>query len=363
MKVVTIIGARPQFVKAFAVSRVLRESHDEVLVHTGQHYDEELSDVFFEELGLPKPDYNLGVGSGSHGHQTAAMLSGIEEIVESESPDAVLLYGDTNSTLAGAIAAAKMDPLVAHVEAGLRSYNREMPEETNRILTDHASDLLFAPSQSAVQTLHKEGITKGVHFVGDVMYDTILWARDIAREESDIMNRIDIKDRQFVLATVHRAGNTDDETNLRRIIDGLASVPSPVVLPLHPRTETRLREYGLLDKIKEKLIVIDPVGYLDFVRLLDKSQKVATDSGGVQKEAFYLDTPCVTMRDETEWTETVESGWNSLVAIDREKITRAIKAATSPNNKPEPYGTGTASQKIVHLLSEKAEREDSQRSD
>lgn len=352
MKVLTVVGARPQFIKAFAVSRELRPEHREVMIHTGQHYDEDLSDVFFEELGIPEPDYNLGVGSDTHGRQTAAMLEGIEEILEKEFPDIVLLYGDTNSTLAGAIAGAKIDPLVAHVEAGLRSYNREMPEETNRVLTDHASDILFAPSESAAETLEQEGITDAVHVVGDVMYDAILWAREVAQQESDILDRIGFVEGEFILSTVHRASNTDDPERLEAIVDGLSSAPLPVVLPVHPRTENRLKEYELWERATTELDIIDPVGYLDFVRLLDASKRVATDSGGVQKEAFYLDTACVTMRDETEWVETVEAGWNVLVGADREKIKAELSKDWFVPEKPTPYGDGNAAEEIVNLLTE-----------
>jgi UDP-N-acetylglucosamine 2-epimerase (non-hydrolysing) len=357
VKVVSVVGARPQFIKAFAVSRELRPDHEEILVHTGQHYDQELSDVFFEELGMPEPDYNLGVGSDSHGRQTAAMLEGIEEVIEAEDPDVLLLYGDTNSTLAGAIAGSKMDPAVAHVEAGLRSYNREMPEETNRVLTDHASDILFAPSESAVETLAEEGIADGVHFVGDVMYDAILWARDVTRESSTILHDLSVEDGEYVLATVHRASNTNDRAHLEAIVDGLATTPYPVVIPLHPRTRDRLEEYGLWERASTELILIDPVGYTDFVRLLDGATKVATDSGGVQKEAFYLDTPCVTMRDETEWRETAECGWNELVGTDESAIVEALNHAHETSSKPDVYGGGTASSRIIELLGDSVDLE------
>jgi len=350
MKVLTIVGARPQFIKAFVVSRELTDEHEEVLVHTGQHYDEELSDVFFEELGIPEPDYNLGIGSDTHGRQTAAMIEAIELVIEDESPDVVLLYGDTNSTLAGAITAAKIDPAVAHVEAGLRSYNRDMPEEINRVVTDHASDLLFAPSKSSVETLQKEGITDGVHLVGDVMYDAILWAREVANKKSDVLNRFDVTDGEYVLATVHRAGNTDDKTKLRAIVDGLAAISKPVILPAHPRTEDRLQEYRMLEDADDQLELVEPVGYLDFVRLLDGASRVATDSGGVQKEAFYLDTPCVTMREETEWVETVNSGWNVLVGADRKSITQKLSTVEKPAEKPSPYGDGSTAEQIVDKL-------------
>jgi len=350
MRVVTIVGARPQFIKAFAVSRVLREEHEEILVHTGQHYDEKLSDIFFEELGIPEPNYNLGIGSDTHGRQTAAMIEGIEEIVESEDPDVVLLYGDTNSTLAGAIVASKVDPLVAHVEAGLRSYNREMPEEINRVLTDHASDILFPPSKSAAENLEEEGIFEGVHIVGDVMYDSILWAREIAQQESTILDDLGYEEGKFILSTVHRAGNTDDPEKLESILDGLSAASQPVVLPIHPRTKNRLEDHGLWEKATAEINVIEPAGYLDFVRLLDASSQVATDSGGVQKEAFYLDTPCVTLREETEWTETVECGWNVLVGANKEAIADKIADEWKLTTKPSPYGDGTAANEIINIL-------------
>jgi UDP-N-acetylglucosamine 2-epimerase (non-hydrolysing) len=363
VKVVSVVGARPQFIKAFAVSRELRPDHEEILVHTGQHYDQELSDVFFEELGMPEPDYNLGVGSDSHGRQTAAMLEGIEAVLETEAPDVLLLYGDTNSTLAGAIAGSKMDPAVAHVEAGLRSYNREMPEETNRVLTDHASDILFAPSESAADTFEQEGITEGVHVVGDVMYDAILWARELAESESTILERIGFTERDFILSTIHRAGNTENQDRLKAILEGLSNAPTPVVLPVHPRTRDRLKQYGMWEHATSVLKIIDPVGYLDFVRLLDTSERVATDSGGVQKEAFYLDTPCVTMRNETEWTETVESGWNVLVGSDREAIENALRIDPELYRNPEIYGDGTAAEEIVSVIADCVDQEVDQAKD
>ncbi len=355
MNVLTIVGARPQFIKAFAVSRALRRNHDEVLVHTGQHYDEELSGVFFDELGIPDPDYNLGVGSGSHGQQTATMIAEIETVLEHEQPDVVLLYGDTNSTLAGAIAASKLEPIVAHVEAGLRSYNRDMPEEINRVLADHVADVLFPPSQSAAETLRKEGITDGVHIVGDVMYDSILWAKEVAKDQSSVLQELGYDEGEFVLATVHRAGNTDDPEKLTAILDGLSCSPLPVVLPVHPRTKKRLQEYDFWDRANSELDVIEPVGYLDFVRLLDGAERVATDSGGVQKEAFFLDTHCVTMREETEWVETVESGWNVLVGADSEAIERELTVWKSHTEKPTPYGDGTAAEQIVRVLNDRME--------
>jgi UDP-N-acetylglucosamine 2-epimerase (non-hydrolysing) len=349
MKVLTVVGARPQFVKAFAVSRELRRSHTEVLVHTGQHYDEELSGVFFEELDIPAPDYNLGVGSASHARQTAEMVLGLEDAVEAESPDAILVYGDTNSTLAGALVGAKRDATLVHVEAGLRSHNWSMPEEVNRVLTDHASDVLCAPTAAAVDALGAEGREEGVVQTGDVMYDTLLWARDRATARSDVLERLGLEEGEFVLATVHRAGNTDDPDRLAGIVDGLAAGSLPTVVPLHPRTRDRLLEFDLFEAADRRLTLVDPVGYLDFVRLVDAADRVATDSGGVQKEAFFLDTPCVTMREETEWTETVTAGWNVLVGADPAAIGRALEqdVGATPTKKPSPYGDGNAAEAVV----------------
>jgi UDP-N-acetylglucosamine 2-epimerase len=349
MKVLTVVGARPQFVKAAAVSRVLREDHEEVLVHTGQHYDEDMSDVFFEELSIPFPDTNLSVGSDTHGRQTGAMLSGLEAEIEAEEPDAVLVYGDTNSTLAAAIATSKMDPPLAHVEAGMRS-GSEIPEETNRVLTDHAADLLFVSSTDAAANLAREGITEGVHNSGDVGYDALLWARE--RADRDILSDFDVEGREFVLATVHRDTNADDPDKLEAIVDALVSDPRPVVLPAHPRTVARLEEFGLYGRTERELTLTEPLGYRQFVALMDAATAVATDSGGVQKEAFFLDTPCVTLRDETEWVETVESGWNTLVGADEGAIRTALSNTTTPTEKPTPYGDGTAAERIVEVLSD-----------
>lgn len=352
MKVLTVVGARPQFVKAAPVSRALRQRHEEVLVHTGQHYDAEMSDVFFSELGVPAPEYNLGVGSAGHAEQTAAMMTALSAVVEQEDPDYVLVYGDTNSTLAAALVAAKGRARLVHVEAGLRSYDRSMPEEVNRVLTDHASDLLFAPTENARVILAGEGVTAGVHVTGDVMYDTLLWARTRALERSTVLDDLGLVPGEYILATVHRAGNTDDPARLAAIIDALAAAPFEVVLPLHPRTEAKLKEHGLWERATSSLRVIDPVGYLDFIRLLDGAERMVTDSGGVQKEAFFLDTPCVTLREETEWPETVDAGYNVLVGVDPVAIQAALARPVSldPATKPTPYGDGTAAEQIVRLL-------------
>jgi UDP-N-acetylglucosamine 2-epimerase (non-hydrolysing) len=353
MKILSVVGARPQFIKAFAVSKELRKKHEEVLVHTGQHYDEELSDVFFEKLNIPQPEYNLGVGSGSHGEQTAEMLIHLEELIADEHPDFVLLYGDTNSTLAGVLAGTKMDTKVAHVEAGLRSHNREMPEEINRVLTDHGSDLLLAPSPIAVDQLSAEGRGGVTVETGDVMYDALLEVRDRAGEESDVLERYSLSEGEFILSTVHRAENTDSRERLEAIFEALSDASLPVILPLHPRTEASLKEYGLWEYANENIKLVEPLEYLDFVCLMDTAERIVTDSGGIQKEAFFLDTFCVTMRDETEWTETVDAGWNTLVGADRDTISAALdRDWERPVEKPEPYGDGNASREVRLAIEE-----------
>jgi UDP-N-acetylglucosamine 2-epimerase (non-hydrolysing) len=349
MKVLSVVGARPQFIKAFPLSAALREAHEEVLVHTGQHYDTGLSEVFFEELAIPAPDHHLGIGSDTHGRQTGRMMIELEALCEQERPDAVLVYGDTNSTLAGAIVAAKGESTLCHVEAGLRSYNRAMPEEINRVLTDHVSDVLCVPTERARSNLASEGITAGVAVTGDVMYDAIRWARERAAASSDILAELGVSEDEYVLATVHRAGNTDDRHRLEAILRTLSVLPKPVVLPAHPRTVARIEAFGLEDAAAG-IRLIEPAGYLDFVRLLDGARQVATDSGGVQKEAFFLDTPCVTLREETEWVETVEAGWNTLVGADPAAIERALTGECDRPPKPSLYGDGTAAEAIVAAL-------------
>lgn len=359
MKIVSVIGARPQFVKAAVVSRCLREVADELVIHTGQHYDENMSEVFFREMGIAPPDYNLAVGSGRHGTQTAKMLTGIEEILCDVSPDWVLVYGDTNSTIAGALAATKLQIPVAHVEAGLRSFNRAMPEEINRILTDHASDLLLAPTQTAVKHLRSEGVAESkVHCVGDVMFDAVLHYKQQAADESRVLSTLGLEDQPYVLATIHRAENTDNEGRLRAIFAGLSEVnrEMPVVLPLHPRTKHRLQSIGQLEDVGREIHLIDPVGYLDMLALQSRAKLVATDSGGVQKEAFFCGTPCVTLRDETEWVELVELGWNTLVSPTNadEVASRTIealeKAYLETAAEQAPFGRGNAGEQIVAAL-------------
>jgi UDP-N-acetylglucosamine 2-epimerase (non-hydrolysing) len=349
MKILSVVGARPQFVKAFPLSAALRREHEEVLVHTGQHYDAGLSEVFFEELSIPEPDYHLGIGSGSHGRQTGRMMAELEALCEREDPDTVLVYGDTNSTLAGAIVAAKRESALCHVEAGLRSYNRAMPEEVNRVLTDHVSDVLCVPTERACDALAAEGITRGVFVTGDVMYDAIQWARERAAGVSTVLADLGVREGEYVLATVHRAGNTDDPHRLEAILTTLSDLPTEVVLPAHPRTVKRIEEFGLEDATTG-IGLTEPAGYLDFVRLLDGAERVATDSGGVQKEAFFLDTPCVTLREETEWIETVEAGWNTLVGADPGAIRRELVGEIDRPPKPSLYGDGNAAEAIVAAL-------------
>jgi len=350
VRILSVVGARPQFIKAFPVSRRLRAAHEEVLVHTGQHYDETLSGVFFEELDIPEPAYNLGVGSDGHANQTAEMMRRLDTVIEAESPDVVLVYGDTNSTLAAALVAAKREPALAHVEAGLRSDEWSMPEEVNRVLTDDCSDLLLAPAANAAANLREESVHGEVVVTGDVMYDAVLAVRDRALGDSTAHPVPALRDTEYVLATVHRASNTDDPARLAGILDGLAAVDQPVVVPLHPRTEDALRRHGLYEHASEVLRLIEPVGYVDFLRLLADAWRVATDSGGVQKEAFYLDTPCVTLREETEWIETVESGWNVLVGSDPERITAALTDGSDLPPKPSLYGGGDAAERTVAAI-------------
>jgi len=349
VRFLTVVGARPQFIKAAPVSAVLRRRHEEILVHTGQHYDHQMSAVFFEQLAIPAPDHHLGVGSGSHGEQTGTMLARLEAVMQRERPDVVLVYGDTNSTLAGALAAAKLTIPVAHVEAGLRSFNRAMPEEINRIVTDHLSNWLFAPSPHAERQLASEGLADHVHVVGDVMLDAVLQHAERARRVSSYPDAANVCAGMFYLCTVHRAENTDQPERLRNILAGLARLDRPVLLPLHPRTRKRLAEVGLVPGPNVRLI--DPVGYLDMLQLERSAAVILTDSGGVQKEAYYLEVPCVTLRDETEWTETTDVGWNFLAGTDPDAIVAGVdqhRGAKRPH--PPLYGSGDAAQQIVSVF-------------
>jgi UDP-GlcNAc3NAcA epimerase len=333
MKVLTIVGARPQFIKAAPVSRELRKQHHEVLVHTGQHYDATMSDIFFRELEIPEPDYNLAIGSGPHGEQTGAMLAAIERVLLVENPNWVLVYGDTNSTLAGALAAAKLHCKVAHVEAGLRSFNRRMPEELNRVLTDHISDLLFCPTETAVDNLAREGITDGVHLVGDVMHEALLWAAEKAKVRSTILQDLRVERKRYLLVTVHRAENTDDPARLRAILDAFAAIGEQIVFPVHPRTRKALQDLAV-GSLPRHVKMIEPVGYLDMVELEHSARLILTDSGGIQKEAYWFGVPCITLRDETEWVETVTSGWNVLVGADTTRIVSTVRGFRVPHVGP-----------------------------
>lgn len=350
MKILSVVGARPQFIKAAPVCRALRRAGiEEVLLHTGQHYDPGMSDVFFAELDIPTPQYNLGVGSGSHAVQTAAMLTGIEQALLAERPDYLLIYGDTNSTLAGALAAAKLGVPVAHVEAGLRSYNRTMPEEINRVVADSLSTLLFCPTAVAEANLAREGITCGVHVVGDVMYDAVLTSASCAEEvASGLLSRLGVESGGYLLATVHRASNTDDPANLAAILSALSDCGETVIFPMHPRTRLAIEAAGIATGSNVR--VIEPVSYIEMLALEKHARMILTDSGGVQKEALWLQVPCVTMRDETEWVETVELGWNTLTGTDPARILAAI-AAPPPQNAPPPvYGDGHAAEKIARMM-------------
>jgi UDP-GlcNAc3NAcA epimerase len=351
LKILTIVGARPQFIKAAAVSRLLKQHAEEIIVHTGQHYDENLSKVFFDELEIPTPNYNLDVGSGSHGVQTGEMLAKTEAILLHEKPDRVLVYGDTNSTLAGALAAAKLNLKLAHIESGLRSFNRRMPEEINRILTDHMSDLLFCPSEVALQNLQNEGITQNVYVVGDVMAESLAFAAQKSAKISRITDIIGVRTGEYYLATLHRAENTDHPERLANILRAFSHLEKPVILPLHPRTKQAIEDHNIrIDLSEGNITIISPVGYLDMVQLERSAKMILTDSGGIQKEAYWLKVPCVTLRDETEWVETVNTGWNVLAGGKEENIVDIIRNFTIPHDHPELYGDGHAAQRIVDRL-------------
>ena len=351
MKIISIVGARPQFIKAAPVSRALRSGHQELLVHSGQHYDYNMSDVFFEQLGIPRPDFNLGVGSGTHGQQTAEMLVLLEELFIEQAPDVVLVYGDTNTTLAGGLAAAKLDIPVAHVEAGLRSFNRAMPEEINRVVVDHLSDLLLCPTGAAVENLTTEGISDGVALVGDVMLDTARCFAD-ADETRVALERFEVEPGGYYLATVHRASNSDNEQHLKSIIDAFAAADKPVLWAVHPRTAKNIEAFGLQARLDsaENIRTIPPVSYVETVGLLKGSVALLTDSGGMQKEAYFFGVPCVTLREETEWVETVELGWNRLVGADTARIMAAMASIEHPSTRPDVYGDGHAAEAILAAL-------------
>jgi UDP-GlcNAc3NAcA epimerase len=351
LTIVSIVGARPQFIKAAPLLRAVARRHRSVLVHTGQHYDASMSDVFFSDLDLPAPDVHLGVGSGPHGAQTGAMLIGIEQALAGVRPDRVVVYGDTNSTLAGAMVAAKLCVPLAHVEAGLRSFNRAMPEEINRIVADHLADVLFCPSDAAVANLAAEGRTSGVHRSADTMIEALGDTVPRARAKSSVLQRVGVSDKGFVLATIHRAENTNDPRKLGSILEALSQVTEPVVFPMHPRT--RKAAGTSVDRLNG-VRLIDPVGYLDMVRLESAARLIVTDSGGVQKEAYWLGVPCVTVRDETEWVETVSAGWNRLTGANADAIVAAVREFRPDGPRPDLYADGCSADDIVRRLEEAA---------
>jgi UDP-N-acetylglucosamine 2-epimerase len=348
VRIVSIVGARPEFVQSVPVSRALQPHHEEILVHTGQHYDHAMSQAFFDELGISRPAYNLGAGSGSHSQQLAAMLLGLEEIMRKESPDLVIVRGDTNSTLAGAMVAAKSHIPTAHIEAGERSFDRRMPEEVNRLVADTLADMHFCASQASVQHLADEGIRDSVHWVGDVMLDTLQSFLPLARERSRVLETLEIQSRQYALVTIHRAANTDDPIRLGRIVETLNRVQETVILPLHPRTRTALGRLSM--SLPKHVRPIDPVSYFDMLMLEENARLIATDSGGVQREAYFLGVPCLTLREETEWVATVASGWNKLVGTTPEVALEAWTTFQPPAWRPPVYGDGTAALRIAHIL-------------
>jgi UDP-N-acetylglucosamine 2-epimerase (non-hydrolysing) len=350
MKVLSIVGARPQFIKVAPVHRAVNRPFDHEILHTGQHYDYQMSKVFFEELDIPEPDYYLGVGSGGHGQQTGKMMEEIEKVLMEHRPDMVLVYGDTNSTIAGALAAVKLNIPIGHIEAGLRSYRRGMPEEINRVLTDHASQLLFCPSPLSLENLRREGVTEGVHVVGDTMTEVLLDVQDRLKEE--VLSELGLTKGEYVLCTIHRQENADDRGNMEQILRAITGDDSTFVLPLHPRTRKNLQNWGLLSWLEnaENVILTEPKNFLAFTALEKNAERIMTDSGGVQKEAYFFGVPCITVRDETEWVETLEDGWNVLVGANQARISSALSSPTPSLPRNTSYGDGEVSARIAILL-------------
>jgi len=351
MKIVSIVGARPQFIKHAALSKEVKKKHQDVLVHTGQHYDYSMNKIFFNELGIAEPDYNLGIGSGSHGYQTGKMLLEIENILLKEQPDLVIVYGDTNSTLAGALSAVKTHTKVAHVEAGLRSFDKSIPEEINRVLTDHCADYLFCPTKTAVDNLNQEGIVNGVYLTGDVMVDALNSYKEMA-ERSTILDELKLTNKQYILVTIHRASNTDVLENMENIVKALielAESGETIVFPVHPRSLKMLKANDLLDSVKEKVKITEPLGYLEFLKLLNHAKKVITDSGGIQKEAYILKVPCITLMNITSWIETVSDGWNVLAGNNPQKIIELVRHFEPKRPTSNLFGLG-ACNKIVTII-------------
>lgn len=350
-RIVSILGARPQFIKHCPTNKALKElGFEDIILHTGQHYDRDMSDTFFDELNIPKPNFNLGIGSGSQAKQTAAMLKGMDEILNDLKPDMILVHGDTNSTLSGALTAVKLGIPVAHNEAGMRSFNRSMPEEINRVLTDHCSSLLFCPNRSSADQLRKEGIISGVHIIGDVQYDLTLASSSVAKASSNILAKNNLSKGNYILATMHRPYTVDDPVRLKAVFSTFSKVQSKIVFPLHPRTRKRLKEFLISTPLN--VILIDPVGYLDMTALEMSARMILTDSGGIQKEAYFHGVPCLTLRPETEWKETVTAGWNRVVDIDEKAIIESTQTQWWSDNRPNIFGDGHAAQKLANAILE-----------
>jgi UDP-N-acetylglucosamine 2-epimerase len=345
-----IIGARPQFIKHQPLQAAIGDNTKTRIVHTGQHYDLNMSDIFFQELGLSAPDIHLGIGSDSHAKQTGKMLMAIEQEVQIYKPKLLIVYGDTNSTLAGTLASVKLGVPVAHIEAGLRSFNRTMPEEINRIITDRISQLLFVPSELALDNLKKEGITTNTFNVGDIMYDTVLFFESVSEQRIGILDKWHLSSHNYYYATIHRASNTDNEDQLLNIIKAFSGLDKKVLFPIHPRTKKMIKKYKI--KLGQNIIALDPAGYLDSIMFIKNAKAVLTDSGGMQKEAFYLKTPCITIRTETEWPETIEQGWNQLVDSDEQAIIKAVNEIVIPKTHTPVYGDGKTAMRIKQILSD-----------
>ena len=351
MKIASIIGARPEFIKEAPLAKELRKKHNEIIIHTGQHYNYEMSKIFFTDLDIPEPDYNLGVGSNLHGKQTGDMIIKLEKVLLKEKPNLVLVYGDTNTTVAGALATTKLGISLAHIEAGMRSYDKKMPEEINRVVTDHMSNILFCSTNVAVQNLKKEGIKENIFLVGDVMIDAFKENIVIAEKKSNILDKLNLKKKNYMVATVHRANNTDNKKNLIQIMEAFIQSKEKIIFLVHPRTEKFLKSYKLYKKLKDSnVIVTKPIGYIDMLVLEKNSKKILTDSGGIQKEAYFFKVPCITLRDVTEWVETVNDGWNILTGANKSKIVDAIKNFKSKGKQNEDYGNGNASKNIVEVI-------------
>ena len=348
MKIISVVGARPQFIKLAILSKEIRENHNEIIIHTGQHYDDNMSKYFFEEMQIAKPDYNLNIGSGSHGKQTAEMLIGLEDIFLHQKPDVVITFGDTNTTLATGLAATKLNIPVAHVEAGLRSHNREMPEEINRILTDHISDYLFAPTLTAMENIKSENLYGKPFLVGDVMYDSLLYYGKIAEQKSRILKNLKLRQKEYILLTLHRPYNVDNIQKLQNIFSALKQTKRFIVLPVHPRSRKMIENTNTI--IPENISIIEPLGYLDFIFLQKHSEKIITDSGGIQKEAYLNGIPCITIRPETEWIETVKAGWNVLVGDKKDQLIENCLHFKPSHNRPRYFGDGNSSKKIISIL-------------